>query len=207
MSGVLGALRFISLKTAKHHKFLCGLGHGVDSAKYAVSCRVGVSCRVCGCPKSACSCMSKHLGNTCLQAINTCAVAQCVSTWAESMAYMVDLCLRPELLEKMLHSFCHNLCGLGKRYLLSSPSCQCPWQKQGCTYVIFGSRGGVKQISGRKTAHKHKLFGPVGLGTTRVCPRGKPRLSPYFTAKAQFIPGTDPVCPRDKLGSKRGRES
>ena len=30
MSGMLGALKFIALKTAKHHKFLCGLGHGVD---------------------------------------------------------------------------------------------------------------------------------------------------------------------------------
>ena len=28
--------------------FLCGLSHGVDWAKYVVSCRV--SCRVCGCP-------------------------------------------------------------------------------------------------------------------------------------------------------------
>ena len=30
MSGMLGALKFIALKTAKHHKFLCGLSHGVD---------------------------------------------------------------------------------------------------------------------------------------------------------------------------------
>ena len=50
MSGMLGASKFIALKTAKHHKFLCSLGHGVDWAKHVVSCRVGVSCQVCGCP-------------------------------------------------------------------------------------------------------------------------------------------------------------
>ena len=59
MSGMFGALKFIVLKTAKHHKFFCGLGHGVDWAKYVVSCRVGVSCRVCGCPKSALVCVSQ----------------------------------------------------------------------------------------------------------------------------------------------------
>ena len=30
MSVILGALKFIALKTAEHHKFLCVLGHGVD---------------------------------------------------------------------------------------------------------------------------------------------------------------------------------
>ena len=30
MSGMIGALKFIALQTAKHRKFLCGLGHGVD---------------------------------------------------------------------------------------------------------------------------------------------------------------------------------
>ena len=39
MSVMLGALKFIALKTAERH-----------SAKHVVSCRVGVSCRVCGCP-------------------------------------------------------------------------------------------------------------------------------------------------------------
>ena len=27
---MLGALKFIALKSAEHHKFLCVLGHGVD---------------------------------------------------------------------------------------------------------------------------------------------------------------------------------
>ena len=30
MSVMLGALKFVALKTAEHHKFLCVLGHGVD---------------------------------------------------------------------------------------------------------------------------------------------------------------------------------
>ena len=64
-------------------------------------------------------------------------------------------------------------------------------------------------ISGKKKAHKHKLFGPVALGTPRECPRDKPGLSPvcpgdkprfssYFTQRkpslslgqTRFIPGT-----------------
>ena len=31
--------------------------------------------------------------------------------------------------------------------------------------------------SGKKKAHKHKLFGPVALGTPRECPQDKPGLS------------------------------
>ena len=31
MSVMLGALKFIALKTSEHHKFLCVFGHGVDS--------------------------------------------------------------------------------------------------------------------------------------------------------------------------------
>ena len=46
------------------------------------------------------------------------------------------------------------------------------------------------QYSGKKKAHKHELFGPVGLGMTLGCPRDKPR----------FVPGTNPVCPWDKAG-------
>ena len=78
--------------------------------------------------------------------------------------------------------------------------------------------------SGKKKAHKHKLFGPVALGTTPgmsrgqtgfnvpgtkwVCPREKPRFSPHFTqwkpslsqGQTQFVPGTIP-------GTKGGRKS
>ena len=60
--------------------------------------------------------------------------------------------------------------------------------------------------SGKKKAHKHKLFGPVALGTPRECPRDKPGLSP---GQSGFVPGTNPgfllilhsgspVCPWDK---------
>ena len=67
--------------------------------------------------------------------------------------------------------------------------------------------------SGKKKAHKHKLFGPVALGKTPgmfqgqttfvpgtkpLCLRDKPRFSPYFTqwkhslsqGQTQFVPGT-----------------
>ena len=40
-------------------------------------------------------------------------------------------------------------------------------------------------VSGKKKAHKHKLFGPVALGTT-------PGLS---LAQTGFVPGTNPLCP------------
>ena len=76
--------------------------------------------------------------------------------------------------------------------------------------------------SGKKKAHKHKLFGPVALGTPQECPRDKPGLSPgqsgfvpgtnpgfflFYTAEAQFVPGTNPVCPWDIPGTKGGRQS
>ena len=42
--------------------------------------------------------------------------------------------------------------------------------------------------SGKEKAHKHKLCSPVALGTT-------PGLSQGQTG---FVPGTNPLCPRDK---------
>ena len=85
-------------------------------------------------------------------------------------------------------------------------------------------------FSGKKKAHKHKLFGPVALGTTPGlslgqtrfvpgtnpgCPRDKPRFSSYFTqwkpslslGQARFVPGTNPVCPWDKPVANGGRRS
>ena len=67
-------------------------------------------------------------------------------------------------------------------------------------------------LSGKEKAHKHKLFGPVALGTPRECPRDKPGLSP---GQSGFVPGTNPgflltlhsgspVCPWDKPGLSRG---
>ena len=63
----------------------------------------------------------------------------------------------------------------------------------------------MKTTSGKKKAHKHKLFGPVALGTPPECPRDKPGLSP---GQSGFVPGTNPgfllilhsgspVCPWD----------
>ena len=75
--------------------------------------------------------------------------------------------------------------------------------------------------SGKKKAHKHKLFCPVGLGTTPGLSRGfhrfvhginsvktwdKAGFSPYFTqwkpGKPGFVPGTSRVCPWDKPGAE-----
>ena len=75
--------------------------------------------------------------------------------------------------------------------------------------------------SGKKKVHKHKFFGPVGLGTApglsrgvhRVCPWDKPgenlgqtRLfSLFYTADTRqpgFVPGTNPVCPWDNPGDE-----
>ena len=53
-------------------------------------------------------------------------------------------------------------------------------------------------------------------GTKWVCPRDKPRFSPYFTTQwkpslslgqTQFVPGTNPVCPGDIPGTKGGTKS
>ena len=44
-------------------------------------------------------------------------------------------------------------------------------------------------LSGKKKAHKHKLFGPGALGTPRECPRDKPGLS---RGQSGFVPGTNP---------------
>ena len=50
----------------------------------------------------------------------------------------------------------------------------------------------------------NKLFGPVGLGTT---PGLSQVSSSFCTVEAQFVPGTNPVCPWDKPGTKGGRKS
>ena len=92
----------------------------------------------------------------------------------------------------------------------------------------LGPFGGPErpQESGKKKAHKHKLFCPVGLGTTpglsgdftRFVPGtkpvktwDKPGFSPYFTQRKPdftvFVPGTNPVCPRTIPGTKGGTES
>ena len=64
----------------------------------------------------------------------------------------------------------------------------------------------LTMIPSKTKAHKHKLFGPVALGTPQECPRDKPGLSP---GQSGFVPGTNPgfllilhsgspVCPWDK---------
>ena len=70
----------------------------------------------------------------------------------------------------------------------------------------------------KKKAHKHKLFGPVAPGTTTGLSQGqtdKPGLSLgqtrvfslFYTVEAQFVPGTNPVCPWDKPVTKGDRKS
>ena len=46
--------------------------------------------------------------------------------------------------------------------------------------------------SGKKKAHKHKLFGPVALGTTLGMSWGQTQVfSLFYTMEAQFVPGTN----------------
>ena len=59
-------------------------------------------------------------------------------------------------------------------------------------------------ISGKKKAHKHKLFGPVGFGTVPVCPWDKPRFSLFHTVEAEFVPG---FVPGTNSGSNGRRKS
>ena len=82
--------------------------------------------------------------------------------------------------------------------------------------MVFGSL-----LSGKKKAHKHKLFCPVGLGTTPglsgdftgfvpgtspVKTWDKPGFSAYSTQRKPdftgFVPGTNPVCPWDNAGDE-----
>ena len=65
--------------------------------------------------------------------------------------------------------------------------------------------------SGKKKAHKHKLIGPVALGTTSGLSQGQkptvPGTSPgalslLCTMEAKFVPGTNPVCPCDNRGDE-----
>ena len=70
--------------------------------------------------------------------------------------------------------------------------------------------------SGKKKAHKHKLFCPVGPSFHRICPRDKPSLSLdksgekqgqtqefslFYTVEARF----HRVCPWDKPGLSQGQ--
>ena len=80
--------------------------------------------------------------------------------------------------------------------------------------------------SGKKKAHKHKLFSPIVLGTGPGMFRDNPGLSLgqthfvpgitqffsfLYAMEAQFVPGTNPVCSRDKLAmslrQSRGRRA
>ena len=76
----------------------------------------------------------------------------------------------------------------------------------------FSSLKSPQEISGKEKAHKHKLFGPVALGTPRECPRDKVGLSQgqtqvfslLYTVDAQFVPGTQT---RFVPGTFRGRRA
>ena len=58
--------------------------------------------------------------------------------------------------------------------------------------------------SGKKKAHKDKHFGPDALGTNLGLSQKQTQVVPETT---QFVRGTSPVCPWDKLGAKGGRRS
>ena len=63
-------------------------------------------------------------------------------------------------------------------------------------------------LSGKKKAHKHKVFGPFALGTPRECPRDKPGLSPGQSARfSSYFTQLVPVWPWDIPGTKGGRQS
>ena len=74
-------------------------------------------------------------------------------------------------------------------------------------------------IQAGKKAHRHKLFGPVALGTTPGLSQGQteafslgqthfvPGTNPlflllFYTMEAQFVAVTSPVCPWDNLGDE-----
>ena len=77
-------------------------------------------------------------------------------------------------------------------------------------YVLFWG------LTGKRKAHKLKLFGPVGLGTAPGLSHGQARFVPgtnpalslgqapgfslFSTVEARLVPGTNPVCPWDKPG-------
>ena len=78
--------------------------------------------------------------------------------------------------------------------------------------VLIGNCG----FSGKKKAHKHKLFCPVGPSFHRICPRDKPGLSLgqirwklgetqefslFYTVEARF----HRICPWDKPGLSLGQ--
>ena len=70
----------------------------------------------------------------------------------------------------------------------------------------FGAFKEGRTSSGKKKAHKHKPFCPVNLGTTPGLSLGQTQVfSLFYPVEAQFVPGTTPVCPWDKPGSKGGR--
>ena len=66
-------------------------------------------------------------------------------------------------------------------------------------------------------AHKHKLFGPVALGMSPGMSQGQTGqsglvpgqtqvFSLFYTTEAQFVPGTNPLCPWDNLGDEGRHE-
>ena len=64
-----------------------------------------------------------------------------------------------------------------------------------------------RRISGKKKAHKHTLFGRVALGTTPGLSQGQTQVfSLFYTMEAQFVPGTNLVCPRDNPRRRRAAE-
>ena len=59
-------------------------------------------------------------------------------------------------------------------------------------------------VSGKKKAHKHKLFGPVALGTIPGMSLGQNQgfLLLFSLRKPGIVPGTNPVCFWDNPGDE-----
>ena len=64
-------------------------------------------------------------------------------------------------------------------------------------------RAFIQGKSGKKRAHKHKLFGLAAVGTTPGMSQGQAQiLSLLYTMEAQFGPWTNPVWPWDIPGDE-----
>ena len=67
-----------------------------------------------------------------------------------------------------------------------------------------------REKPGKEKTHKHELLGPTGFGTAPGLSLGQPGLSlaqtqvffQLYTVEAQFVPGTNLVCPWDKPGDE-----
>ena len=115
---------------------------------------------------------------------------------------------------------------LSRYFCKSMPS---SWQKVAYSHLhrdTFAEVLGSGVASGKKMAHKHNFVVRLPLGRPRDCPWDKPGLSLgqtqfvpgttqvfslFYQVEAQFVPGTNPIGPRNRpslsLGQSRGRRA